>query len=43
MSIKFKDGYVAEFLGADDYTGAKAHVSAAHKMLEERSGLGNDF
>ena len=43
MSIKFKDGYAAEFLGTDDYIGAKAHVSAAHKMLEDRSGLGNDF
>lgn len=43
MSIKFKDGYAAEFLNEDDYNGIKAHVSAAHKMLEERSGLGNDF
>ena len=43
MSIKFKDGYAAEFLAEDDYAGFKAHVKAAHKILEERSGLGNDF
>ncbi len=43
MSIKFKDGYAAEFLAEDDYAGIKAHVKAAHKILEERSGLGNDF
>ena len=43
MSIKFKDGYAAEFLAEDDYAGIKAHVSAAHKMLEDRTGLGNDF
>ena len=43
MAIKFKDGYAAEFLGEDDYAGIKAHVSAAHNMLENKSGLGNDF
>ena len=43
MSIKFKDGYAKEFLAEDDYAGIKAHVSIAHKMLEERNGLGNDF
>ncbi len=43
MSIKFKDGYAAEFLAENDYAGVKAHVSVAHKMLEDRSGLGNDF
>ena len=43
MSINFKDGYAAEFLAEGDYAGIKAHVSTAHKMLEDRSGLGNDF
>ena len=43
MSIKFKDGYAKEFLAEDDYAGIKAHVSAAHSMLESKSGLGNDF
>ena len=43
MSIKFKDGYAKEFLAEDDYAGIKAHVSTAHKMLEDRNGLGNDF
>ncbi len=43
MSIKFKDGYAKEFLAEDDYAGIKAHVSAAHNILESKSGLGNDF
>lgn len=43
MSIKFKDGYAAEFLAEDDYAGIKAHVSTAHKCLEAKNGLGNDF
>ena len=43
LSIRFNDGYAAQFLSEDDLTGLKTQVSAAHKTLNDRSGLGNDF
>ena len=43
MAIKFKRGYAAQFLGADDIEGLKPQIAAAHKILNEKSGLGNDF
>ena len=43
LSIRFNDGYAAQFLSEDDLTGLKTQVSAAHKTVNDRSGLGNDF
>ena len=43
MAIKFKDGYAAQFLANEDLAGLKAQVSVAHKLLSEKTGLGNDF
>ena len=43
VSIKFKDGYAVPFLTEDDVIGLKPQVSAAHKTLADKSGLGNDF
>jgi glucose-6-phosphate isomerase len=43
MAIKFNDGYAAEFLNEDDLLGLKGQVADAHKILNDKSGLGNDF
>ena len=43
MAIKFKDGYAAGFLNEDDLAGLKGQVADAHKVLTDKSGLGNDF
>ena len=43
MAIRFKSGYAAQFLGEDDIKGLKPQIAAAHKTLNEKSGLGNDF
>ncbi len=43
MSIKFKDGYAEAFLSEADVVGIEAQLHAAHKILHDKSGLGNDF
>ncbi len=43
MAIRFNEKFAAPFLDADDLAGLTAQVEAAHKMIAERSGLGNDF
>lgn len=43
MAISFKEKYAAPFLRENDLKGLQAGVCAAHKMLCEKSGLGNDF
>ena len=43
MAIAFKEKYAAGFLQANDLKGLEPQVAAAHKMLAEGSGLGNDF
>ena len=43
MAIKFNSSYAKDFLRENDLKGIEAQVSAAHKTIEDRSGLGNDF
>ena len=43
MAIKFNSSYAKDFLREDDLKGIEAQVAAAHKTIEDRSGLGNDF
>lgn len=43
MAIKLNDKYLSSFIGENEYKGIAPAVEAAHKLLEERSGLGNDF
>ena len=43
MAVKFDSSFAREFLRENDIVGLKAQVEAAHKMVEEKSGLGNDF
>ena len=43
MAIRLNDNYLRGFIQEQEYTAIQPQVTAAHKMLTERSGLGNDF
>ncbi len=43
MAIKFNSSFASEFLRENDIVGLKTQVEAAHKMVDEKTGLGNDF
>ena len=43
MAIKLNDKYVSSFVGKHEILQMQSQVSAAHKMLREKSGPGNDF
>lgn len=43
MAIAFKEKYAADFLRENDLKGLEQQVEAAHKLLADKSGLGNDF
>ncbi|MBE6781372.1 MAG: glucose-6-phosphate isomerase [Ruminococcaceae bacterium] len=43
MALSFNYKYASEFLCENDIKGLEAQVSAAHDMLHNKTGLGNDF
>ena len=43
MSVKFNFAYASDFLRENDLKGLEGHVSDAHKAVNAKSGLGNDF
>ncbi len=43
MTIKLNDNYLKGFIGDQEYCAIQPQVSAAHKMLCEKDGPGNDF
>jgi len=43
MAIRLNDNYLRGFIQEQEYTAMQPQVTAAHKMLTEKSGLGNDF
>ncbi len=43
MSIKLSEKNLSRFISAHEYENIKPAVSAAHKMIVERNGAGNDF
>ncbi len=43
MAIKFNSSFAEPFLRENDLLGLQAQVEAAHKMVEAKNGLGNDF
>ena len=43
MAVKLNTNYLGSFVAEHELEGIKAAVSAAHKTLVERNGLGNDF
>lgn len=43
MGLKFNSSYAESFCSENDLLGLKAQVKTAHKILHEKTGLGNDF
>ena len=43
MAIKFNYSYAKQFIRENDLKGLEVQVAAAHKTVNEKSGLGNDF
>ena len=43
MALNFNYKYASGFLCENDFKGLEAQVYAAHDMLHNKSGLGNDF
>ena len=43
MSLKFSSAYAKDFIRQNDITGLLGQVADAHKNVNEKSGLGNDF
>ena len=43
MALKLNDKYVSSFVGEHEYTNIQPMVTAAHRMLREKSGAGNAF
>ena len=43
MAIRLNDNYLNGFILKQEYTAIQPQVTAAHKMLTEKTGLGNDF
>ncbi len=43
MALKLNDKYLKAYIGDNEYKGIQPAVTAAHEMLENKTGLGNDF
>ena len=43
MSVKFNYSYAADFINQNELKGLEPQVNAAREILENKSGLGNDF
>ena len=43
MTLKLNENYVNEFIKDAEYTNIQPMITAAHNMLKDKSGAGNDF
>ena len=43
MSLGFSSAYAKDFIRENDITGLWGQVADAHKTVNQKSGLGNDF
>ena len=43
MAIKFNSAYAKQFIRENDVKGLEAQVAAAHGLVNDKTGLGNDF
>ena len=43
MSVKFNHAFAKQFIADNELKGLETQVAAAHKIVNEKSGLGNDF
>ena len=43
MAVTLNDKHLREFVNSNEYTSIAPQVEAAHKLLHDKTGLGNDF
>ena len=43
MAVTLNDKYLKGVVNADELKGMEPMVKAAHEMIENKNGLGNDF
>ena len=43
MALNFSSGYAKQFIRENDLVGLENQVAAAHDLIENKQGLGNDF
>ena len=43
MAVNFSYSYASDYIKENDLKGMENHISAAHKMINDKTGLGNDF
>lgn len=43
MTLKLNDKYIRQFISDDEYTNIQPMVTAAQKLIADKSGAGNDF
>ena len=43
MSVTLSDKHLKEFISEDEYTAIAPQIAAAHDLLHNKTGLGNDF
>ena len=43
MALRVNDSYLKQFVASNELAGMEAAVKTAHKVLHDKSGLGNDF
>ncbi len=43
MALKFNSAYASDFIRENDLKGMQLQVAAAHSLVENKNGLGNDF
>lgn len=43
LSIKLNTKYLEKYISQNEYEGIKSQITAAHNLLESKTGLGNDF
>ena len=43
MALKLNDKYLSDFIGENEYKNIQPMVNAAHEMVVNKTGAGNDF
>ena len=43
MAVTLNDRHLKEFVSKDEYASIAPQIEASHKLLHDKTGLGNDF
>ena len=43
MSVTLSDKHLKEFISDEEYASIAPQIEASHKLLHDKTGLGNDF